>query len=85
VKAPQTTLIKFDKTNSASGPLHGSSMALIAHSFVMTGRIEEGGNLQCSYHGWMFDGAAKCLEIPQAEKEGPQAKVRARRKDAAYF
>jgi hypothetical protein len=60
-------------------------MALIAHSFVMTGRIEEGGNLQCSYHGWVFDGAAKCLEIPQAEKEGPQAKVRAGGRDSTYF
>ncbi|GAQ78701.1 Pheophorbide a oxygenase [Klebsormidium nitens] len=37
------------------------------------GRIDEAGRLQCSYHGWSFDGDARCQSIPQAEKEGPQA------------
>ena len=31
------------------------------------GRIDESGNLMCSYHGWQFDGAGKCQSIPQAE------------------
>jgi len=31
------------------------------------GRIE-GGNLECRYHGWQFDGAGKCVEIPQLFK-----------------
>lgn len=30
------------------------------------GRITASGNIQCSYHGWSFDGSTgKCVEIPQ--------------------
>lgn len=29
------------------------------------GRIHEDGSLQCSYHGWCFDGAGGCKSIPQ--------------------
>ena len=32
------------------------------------GRLEDGG-LRCSFHGWLFDRAGKCLETP-AEPEG---------------
>jgi phenylpropionate dioxygenase-like ring-hydroxylating dioxygenase large terminal subunit len=32
------------------------------------GRLEDGG-LRCSFHGWLFDVAGKCLETP-AEPEG---------------
>jgi nitrite reductase/ring-hydroxylating ferredoxin subunit len=28
------------------------------------GRLE-GGNLMCSYHGWQFDSAGKCVDVPQ--------------------
>ncbi|PNY09333.1 pheophorbide a oxygenase chloroplastic-like [Trifolium pratense] len=39
------------------------------------GRIDEGGNLQCSYHGWSFDGRGSCVVIPQASPEGPEARA----------
>lgn len=31
------------------------------------GRIDESGNLMCSYHGWQFDSVGECQRIPQAE------------------
>ncbi|GAQ92150.1 Pheophorbide a oxygenase [Klebsormidium nitens] len=37
------------------------------------GRIDESGFLQCSYHGWSFDGDGKCAVIPQAASSGPEA------------
>ncbi|KAF7823327.1 Pheophorbide a oxygenase, chloroplastic [Senna tora] len=39
------------------------------------GRIDEEGNLQCSYHGWSFDGCGSCTKIPQASSEGPEARA----------
>ncbi|KAL5580143.1 hypothetical protein UlMin_012585 [Ulmus minor] len=39
------------------------------------GRIDEDGNLQCSYHGWSFDGCGSCAKIPQASPEGPEARA----------
>lgn len=27
--------------------------------------IDESGNLQCAYHGWSFNNAGKCVNIPQ--------------------
>ncbi|KAI4368740.1 hypothetical protein MLD38_017261 [Melastoma candidum] len=39
------------------------------------GRIDEDGNLQCSYHGWSFDGCGSCTKIPQASSEGPEARA----------
>ncbi|GMN21770.1 hypothetical protein TIFTF001_043382 [Ficus carica] len=39
------------------------------------GRIDEDGNLQCSYHGWSFDGCGSCVKIPQAAPEGPEARA----------
>lgn len=39
------------------------------------GRIDEGGNLQCSYHGWSFDGCGSCVKIPQASSEGPESRA----------
>ncbi|KAF2937264.1 pheophorbide a oxygenase, chloroplastic-like [Oryza sativa Japonica Group] len=39
------------------------------------GRIDETGCLQCSYHGWSFDGSGACTRIPQAAPEGPEAKA----------
>ncbi|XP_009356948.2 pheophorbide a oxygenase, chloroplastic [Pyrus x bretschneideri] len=50
------------------------------------GRIDEGGNLQCSYHGWSFDGCGSCVKIPQASSEGPEARaVRSPRACATRF
>ncbi|KOM50629.1 hypothetical protein LR48_Vigan08g145600 [Vigna angularis] len=39
------------------------------------GRIDEDGKLQCSYHGWSFDGCGSCVKIPQAASEGPEARA----------
>ncbi|KAL3614632.1 hypothetical protein CASFOL_041527 [Castilleja foliolosa] len=39
------------------------------------GRIDENGQLQCSYHGWSFDGCGSCTRIPQAASEGPEARA----------
>ncbi|KAK4440674.1 Pheophorbide a oxygenase, chloroplastic [Sesamum alatum] len=39
------------------------------------GRIDENGHLQCSYHGWSFDGCGSCTRIPQAASEGPEARA----------
>ncbi|PON55358.1 Pheophorbide a oxygenase [Parasponia andersonii] len=50
------------------------------------GRIDEDGNLQCSYHGWSFDGCGSCVKIPQAAAEGPEARaVRSPRACATRF
>ncbi|XP_030521037.1 pheophorbide a oxygenase, chloroplastic [Rhodamnia argentea] len=50
------------------------------------GRIDEDGNLQCSYHGWSFDGCGSCTRIPQAASEGPEARaVRSPRACATRF
>jgi pheophorbide a oxygenase len=42
---------------------------------VQEGRIDETGCLQCSYHGWSFDGSGACTRIPQAMPEGPEARA----------
>ncbi|XP_065866684.1 pheophorbide a oxygenase, chloroplastic [Euphorbia lathyris] len=39
------------------------------------GRIDENGHLQCSYHGWSFNGCGSCTRIPQASSEGPEARA----------
>lgn len=50
------------------------------------GRIDEDGNLQCSYHGWSFDGCGSCTRIPQAASEGPEARaIRSPRACATRF
>nr|QPZ56332.1 pheophorbide a oxygenase 2 [Curcuma alismatifolia] len=50
------------------------------------GRIDESGCLQCSYHGWSFDGSGACSRIPQAASEGPEARaVRSPRACAVKF
>lgn len=33
------------------------------------GRIEDDGNLLCSYHAWRFNESGKCVKIPHAEDE----------------
>ncbi|KAM7278849.1 hypothetical protein ACFE04_005983 [Oxalis oulophora] len=39
------------------------------------GRLDENGHLQCSYHGWSFDGVGSCTRIPQASSSGPEARA----------
>jgi phenylpropionate dioxygenase-like ring-hydroxylating dioxygenase large terminal subunit len=31
------------------------------------GRLHESGQLQCTYHGWTFDGLGACTSIPQLD------------------
>lgn len=45
------------------------------HLVCQEGRIDEDGNLQCSYHGWSFDRCGSCAKIPQALPEGPEARA----------
>lgn len=50
-----------------------------AHRFapLSEGRVE-GGCLQCSYHGWSFDGGGGCARVPQAQQPhaaGERARV----------
>ncbi|WP_219415661.1 aromatic ring-hydroxylating oxygenase subunit alpha [Pseudonocardia nigra] len=34
--------------------------------------VTDGGNITCAYHGWTFDGAGRCVDIPT---EGPGAPI----------
>lgn len=57
-----------------------------SYSFLQEGRIDEDGDLQCSYHGWSFNGCGSCTKIPQASSEGPEARaVRSPRACAVRF
>lgn len=40
------------------------------------GRVE-GDGVRCPFHGWRFDGAGACVEIPYAKRIPPKAKLRA--------
>jgi nitrite reductase/ring-hydroxylating ferredoxin subunit len=48
---------------------------LLCISVILQGRIDESGFLQCSYHGWSFEGDGKCAAIPQAADSGPEAQA----------
>ncbi len=37
----------------------------------------EGDCLRCPFHGWLFDGEGRCVEVPYAPKVPPKAAVRA--------
>lgn len=39
------------------------------------GRIDEKGDLQCSYHGWSFNHRGSCVRIPQASSDGPESRA----------
>jgi phenylpropionate dioxygenase-like ring-hydroxylating dioxygenase large terminal subunit len=39
----------------------------------------ENGVLRCPYHGWRFDGAGACVEVPGADPAQPLGKLGARR------
>jgi phenylpropionate dioxygenase-like ring-hydroxylating dioxygenase large terminal subunit len=37
------------------------------------GRVEENGELLCSYHAWRFDGSGQCTKIPQARSSDAES------------
>lgn len=63
----------FDKSNSQWVAFDDKCPHRLAP--LSEGRIDEDGNLQCSYHGWSFDGCGSCTQIPQAASEGPEARA----------
>jgi phenylpropionate dioxygenase-like ring-hydroxylating dioxygenase large terminal subunit len=42
---------------------------------LSAGRME-GGNLRCMYHGLLFDGAGRCIEVPGQEMISPNLKLK---------
>ncbi|KAJ6694608.1 IRON-SULFUR DOMAIN CONTAINING PROTEIN [Salix koriyanagi] len=48
------------------------------------GRIDQWGRLQCSYHGWCFNGSGNCKLIPQAPPDGPPVHTSMKACVAAY-
>ncbi|KAM7528017.1 hypothetical protein LguiB_031427 [Lonicera macranthoides] len=54
---------------------HRALIPIIVPTGAWEGRIDENGHLQCSYHGWSFDGCGSCVRIPQASAEGPEARA----------
>ena len=45
----------------------------------LSGGSVVGGTLQCPYHGWRFDGAGSCVEMPGLCGDLPRVRVPARR------
>ena len=76
VRALGEDVVAFKDSNGRVGLLE----AWCPHrgSDLFFGRNEEGG-LRCVYHGWKFDAAGACLDVPNApEGESFREKVRAR-------
>ncbi|GMG98786.1 hypothetical protein Nepgr_000626 [Nepenthes gracilis] len=63
----------FDKSTSQWVALEDRCPHRLAP--LSEGRIDENGDLQCSYHGWSFNGYGSCTRIPQASSEGPEARA----------
>jgi phenylpropionate dioxygenase-like ring-hydroxylating dioxygenase large terminal subunit len=40
------------------------------------GGTVEGATLQCPFHGWTFDGAGACTNIPYSQRDNRKAKLR---------
>ncbi|KAJ0686879.1 putative pheophorbide a oxygenase [Helianthus annuus] len=77
-------VIWFDKVNDQWVALDDKCPHRLAP--LSEGRIDENGHLQCSYHGWSFDGCGSCTRIPQASSDGPEARaVRSPRACATRF
>ena len=49
------------------------------------GRVAEDGTLQCSYHGWRFNGCGACASVPQDPQRAGAAAVRSPRSRAVAF
>lgn len=66
-------VIWFDKSGSQWVALDDKCPHRLAP--LSEGRLDENGDLQCSYHGWSFNGCGSCTRIPQAASQGPEAKA----------
>ena len=49
------------------------------------GRVAEDGTLQCSYHGWRFDGCGACVGVPQDPLRAGAAALRSPRSGAVAY
>ena len=49
------------------------------------GRVAEDGALQCSYHGWRFDGCGACVAVPQDPLRAGAAALRSPRSGAVAY
>jgi nitrite reductase/ring-hydroxylating ferredoxin subunit len=59
----------------------GQARVLDAYCAHLGAHLGEGGrvvgeNLRCPFHGWQYDGAGACVEIPYCQKIPPLARVR---------
>jgi phenylpropionate dioxygenase-like ring-hydroxylating dioxygenase large terminal subunit len=59
----------------------GRARVLDAYCAHLGAHLAEGGrvvgeNLRCPFHGWQYDGAGTCVEIPYCKKIPPLARVR---------
>jgi nitrite reductase/ring-hydroxylating ferredoxin subunit len=68
-------LVAFRDEAGAAAVLDAHCPHLGAHLGV-GGRVE-GGGLRCPFHGWLWAGDGRCLEVPYAKKIPPGAKARA--------
>ncbi|KAM7280025.1 hypothetical protein ACFE04_007159 [Oxalis oulophora] len=62
-------VVWWDRNETAWKVFHDSCPHRLAP--LSEGRIDQSGRLQCSYHGWCFDGSGHCKVIPQASRDGP--------------
>ncbi|MEZ5169880.1 MAG: Rieske 2Fe-2S domain-containing protein [Acidimicrobiia bacterium] len=59
-----------------SGEIHLQN-AICPHlgAHVGYGGCVEGDTIQCPFHGWRFDGAGTCVEVPYSERINKQARL----------
>ena len=61
----------------AGGEIHcWKDLCIHRGSRLSLGRVEA-GNIVCPYHGWAYDGSAKCVKIPAHPEQIPPRKARA--------
>jgi phthalate 4,5-dioxygenase oxygenase subunit len=70
-------LVAFRDTEGRLGLIAGRCAHRQAHLYY--GRNEEGG-LRCVYHGWKFDVAGRCVDMPTAQPEEANYKDKVRLK-----
>jgi phenylpropionate dioxygenase-like ring-hydroxylating dioxygenase large terminal subunit len=68
-------LVLFRTTDGTPHVLDAHCAHLGAH-LGHGGRVQ-GSALQCPFHGWLWDGTGRCLEVPYARKVPPKARMRA--------
>jgi len=60
------------RPSPASGPVVFADRC--PHRLVpLSAATVEGGRLRCAYHGWEFDAAGRCVELPSQESRPPRA------------